>query len=145
MGVWFYLRHWVNLRILYSIITEMPHVGDFTLNWETQQYKCWISQYISFALLAALQAVNLFWWFYICRIAWRIVFLNVVEDERSEDEEEDDEKDGARMEGRENGMKGTPNAAPRLLVNGEEPTPLEQAVNGELNGSSRLRERRAQK
>lgn len=80
----------MNLRILYSILTEFKTVGPFTLHWETQQYKCWIAQYITFPLLATLQALNLFWFFLIMRIAYNIVFNNVKRDVRSEEEEADD-------------------------------------------------------
>ena len=36
----------------------MPYIGPYELNWETEQYKCWIAQYITFGLLASLQAEN---------------------------------------------------------------------------------------
>lgn len=88
--VWVYLRHFLNLKILWAVLTEFRTVGPFELNWETQQYKCWISQYITFALLASLQAVNLFWLYLIMRILKKYVFDDVVQDERSEDEEEEE-------------------------------------------------------
>src|SRR5690349_2950914 len=91
MLVWGYLRHFINLKILYSILTTFRTIGPWELNWETQQYKCWISQYITFALLASLQAVNLFWWFFICRIAYRFVVYNDADDDRSEYEPSEDE------------------------------------------------------
>lgn len=91
MCIWGYLRHFINLKILYSILTEFRTVGPFELNWETQQYKCWISQYITFSLLAALQAVNLFWWFFICRIAYRFIVYKDADDDRSEYEPSEDE------------------------------------------------------
>ncbi|KAF2818610.1 LAG1-domain-containing protein [Ophiobolus disseminans] len=91
MCAWAYLRHYINLKILYSIITEMPTVGPYELNWVTQQYKCWIAQYISFSLLASLQAVNLFWFFLICRIAYRFIVYKDADDDRSEYEPTDDE------------------------------------------------------
>src|ERR1700761_3055285 len=56
-----------------SSVAEFASVGPYTLNWDTQQYKCWISQWITFWLLAALQAVNLFWLFFIVRILWRVL------------------------------------------------------------------------
>ena len=90
--VWIYLRHIINLRIIWSLFTEFRTVGPFELNWETQQYKCWISQYITTALLASLQALNLFWLFYIVRIAYRFVRDAKVEDDRSDDEEDDVEE-----------------------------------------------------
>lgn len=146
MCVWAYLRHYINLKILWSILTEFATVGDFTLNWETQQYKCWISQYITFALLAALQAVNLFWWYYICRIAYRLVFLNIAEDERSDNEESGDEIEAEEQKVQEEerkAAKARANGTPKLLVNGEEPEL--STANTEGNISSRLRERRSNK
>ena len=91
--IWTYLRHYLNLVILYATLTEFRTVGPFELNWETQQYKCWISQYITFALLASLQSINLFWLFFIARVAYNIAFAKVVQDARSDDEESEEEKE----------------------------------------------------
>ncbi|KAJ5611164.1 Sphingosine N-acyltransferase lac1 [Penicillium lagena] len=116
--IWTYLRHYLNLKILWAVLTEFRTVGPFELNWETQQYKCWISQYITFALLASLQAVNLFWMFLILRILANYVFNSVVQDERSEAEDEGEEVE-------ENGhatatlATGKENHTPQVLVNGE--------------------------
>ena len=52
--VWIYLRHYINLRILYSLVTSYRTVGPFILDWEAEQYKCWISQYITFGLIGGL-------------------------------------------------------------------------------------------
>lgn len=93
MGAWIYLRHYINLRIIWSLFTEFQTVGPFELNWETQQYKCWISQYITATLLSLLQALNLFWLFYIVRVAYRIALFNVKEDDRSEDEDDGEEEE----------------------------------------------------
>lgn len=93
VGVWVYLRHYINLHILYATLTEFKTVGPYEVNWETQQYKCLLSQVITFGLLAVLQSINVFWLFLILRIAWRVVFdARVVEDDRSdaEDTEDDD-------------------------------------------------------
>jgi acyl-CoA-dependent ceramide synthase len=90
--IWIYLRHYLNLRILWAILTEFHTVGPFELNWETQQYKCWISQYITFALLACLQAVNVFWLFLLLRILKNYLLNSVKEDERSDNEEDDDDE-----------------------------------------------------
>ena len=46
--VWIYLRHYINLRILWSVLTEFRTVGEWELNWDTQQYKCYISKPIVF-------------------------------------------------------------------------------------------------
>lgn len=91
MLVWIYLRHFINLKIIWSLLTEFVTVGPFELNWETQQYKCRISQVITATLLSSLQALNLFWLFYIVRIAWRFVSQNQLDDDRSDGEEEDED------------------------------------------------------
>lgn len=93
VSIWIYLRHYINLRILWAVLTEFRTVGPFELNWETQQYKCWISQYITFALLASLQAVNLFWLFLILRILKNYLQEDVAKDERSDNEDEDEEEE----------------------------------------------------
>ena len=97
--VWIYLRHYLNSRILWAILTEFRTVGPFELNWETQQYKCWISQYITFALLACLQAVNIFWVLLLLRILKKYLLNSVKEDERSDNEEADEEEDYEENEG----------------------------------------------
>lgn len=86
VAVWTYLRHYINLVFLWSIATEFRTVGPFELNWDTQQYKCWLSQYITFALMLALQLVNFYWLILIIRILYRYLFLNVQKDVRSDDE-----------------------------------------------------------
>ncbi|AMD18910.1 HBR009Wp [Eremothecium sinecaudum] len=88
---WIYLRHYTNIRILWSILTEFRTVGKFTLNFATQQYKCWISLPIVFTLLSALQLVNLYWLFLIMRILWRMVTQGVSKDDRSDSESDDDD------------------------------------------------------
>ena len=85
--MWCYLRHYLNLRILYSMFNEFITVGPYELDWATEQYKCWISQRITLALLASLQSLNLFWLYYILRIAYRYVFFKVVNDDRSDNDE----------------------------------------------------------
>lgn len=120
VGVWIYLRHVLNLQILWAVLTEFRTVGPFELNWETQQYKCWISQYITFALLASLQAVNLFWLFLILRILANYLFHDVKKDERSEDEDEEEleqvDPKAALATGIESNQE---NQAPQVLVNGQ--------------------------
>lgn len=89
---WVYLRHWVNMRILWSVLTEFRTVGNFVLNFATQQYKCWISLPIVFSLIAALQLVNLYWMFLILRILYRLIKDNVRKDERSDSESDEEEE-----------------------------------------------------
>lgn len=94
VGIWIYLRHYLNLRILWSVLTEFRNVGEWELNWDTQQYKCWISQPIVFFLIGALQIVNSYWLFLIFRILWRYVAGGVTKDERSDDEDEEESESG---------------------------------------------------
>ncbi|AGO10461.1 AaceriABR009Wp [[Ashbya] aceris (nom. inval.)] len=90
---WVYLRHYVNIRILWSVLTEFRTVGDYTLNYATEQYKCWIAMPIIFGLIFALHLVNLYWLFLIGRILYRMVFQGVQKDERSDSESEDNDEE----------------------------------------------------
>nr|UWK20521.1 longevity assurance factor/sphinganine N acyl transferase subunit 1 [Trichoderma polysporum] len=105
VAVWIYMRHYINLKIIWSLLTEFRTVGPFELNWETEQYKCWISQYITTALLASLQALNMFWLFYILRIAIRFIRDKEATDDRSDDDE-DDEEDEKPVSNKQSGKKG---------------------------------------
>lgn len=125
-GVWIYLRHYINLCILWATLTEFKTVGPYELNWETQQYKCWISQYITFSLLACLQAVNLFWLFLILRIAKRYIFDSDLDDERSDNEESEAEPDALEEKSSHKALEnstGMANDTPTLLVNGKSVEP----------------------
>ncbi|KAK7746126.1 sphingosine N-acyltransferase lag1 [Diatrype stigma] len=111
MGMWIYLRHYLNLRIIFSLFTEFKTVGPYELNWETQQYKCSLSFYITLSLLASLQALNLFWLFFIIRIAYRLVVYNQAEDDRSEaDESEIEERERELLKEKEEEQKSLPAA-----------------------------------
>jgi acyl-CoA-dependent ceramide synthase len=92
------------------------------LNWETEQYKCELSHYISTFLLASLQGLNLFWLYYIFRIAYRFLFYNVAEDDRS-DNDENELAEEMRLDAlAQAGVDAA--AGPKVLVNGE---PVAQA------------------
>lgn len=88
---WVYCRHYLNIMILKSVITEMSTVGSWELNWETGTYKSELAQMIAFSLLASLQALNIFWFYLILMVAKKYVFREKLEDVRSEDEESADE------------------------------------------------------
>ncbi|AEO59647.1 hypothetical protein MYCTH_2308111 [Thermothelomyces thermophilus ATCC 42464] len=91
IALWVYLRHYLNLAILYSVATEYSAVGPFELDWAAQQYKCRVAQLGTLALLAALQGLNLFWLRCLLRTAYRYVVSGVAKDDRSEAEEEEGE------------------------------------------------------
>src|SRR5277367_6226261 len=117
MLVWIYMRHYLNLRILWSEFNEFKTVGPYELNWATGQYKCSISHYISTTLLASLQCLNIFWLYYILRIAYRFLLTNVAQDDRSDDEEMElpEERESDKLE-----SKGSnAGSAPELMVNGK--------------------------
>lgn len=130
MAVWVYMRHYINLVILYATLTTFSEIGPFELNWEAEQYKCWISQYITFGLLAALQSLNLFWFFFVIRIAYNIVFNSVVEDVRSDDEDSDVEVEEKQGEGYDVGISGGRRTEKKALESGKP-----SGINGKVTGS----------
>lgn len=100
--IWFYMRHYLNIKILWSILTEFKTIGPYKLNFKTQQYKCWISQPIVFTLLFLLQCVNLYWFALMVRILIRYIRFNVAKDDRSDDDSsssmEEEDKEDAKEE-----------------------------------------------
>ncbi|KAI0455576.1 TLC domain-containing protein [Xylaria acuta] len=94
---WVYLRHYINLKILFSILTEFRAIGPYVLDWEAEQYKCEISSVLTFALLAALQALNLFWLYCLLRNGYRFVVLGIAKDDREEDEDNENDQREARV------------------------------------------------
>jgi acyl-CoA-dependent ceramide synthase len=119
IGVWIYLRHYVNLVILYATLTTFRTVGPYELDWAAEQYKGWLSQTITFSLLAILQGINLFWLYMIIRVAYNVVFANIVADVRSEDEDEDEENEDPQKQN-EKSQKAIPQSP---------------ALNGMMNGN----------
>ncbi|KAI0481404.1 TLC domain-containing protein [Xylaria cf. heliscus] len=98
---WVYLRHYINLKILYSILTEFRTIGPYVLDWEAEQYKCEISSAITFTLLAALQALNLYWLYCLLRNGYRFAVLGIAKDDREEDEDnENDQRGGVAKKGK---------------------------------------------
>ncbi len=93
MGVWIYMRHYLNLRIIYSLFTDFKTVGPYVLDWDAGQYKSPLAFWITLSLLGSLQALNLFWLFFIVRIAYRFAVHNVAKDDRSDAEESESEAD----------------------------------------------------
>lgn len=90
--MWVYLRHYVNICILYSVFTTFKSLGSWELSWANDTYKSALSRNVAVVLLGGLQAINLFWFYLIIRIAFNIVFRANVSDvrEEGEDSEEDE-------------------------------------------------------
>ncbi|KAJ5320423.1 hypothetical protein PENANT_c010G04665 [Penicillium antarcticum] len=124
IGAWVYLRHVLNLRILYSLLNEFQTVGPYELDWETQQYKCWISNIITFGLLASLQCLNLFWLYCLLRSALRFLVTGDKKDDRSEPDESEIEAEAEKQ------ILEEVNGHVALIGNGD-------VVSGKLNGASR--------
>lgn len=128
LGIWAYLRHYINLSILYSMLPggEFENVGRYDLSWPEQQYKCLLSQVITFGLLSILQAVNVFWFALICRIMYRYASRSQdMKDERSDDE------DGGEYEMTGEQSQETANGGaskPVVMVNGEPISPVDAPV-----------------
>ncbi|KAI9049027.1 hypothetical protein LZ554_006875 [Drepanopeziza brunnea f. sp. 'monogermtubi'] len=133
VAAWIYLRHYLNLRILWSEFNEFKTVGPYELNWAAEQYKCALSHWISTILLASLQGLNLFWLYYILRIAYRFVFVGTADDDRSDnDENEFQEEERLDAEARERRALKEGTASPAVvLLNGQ---PRNGAAEG--NGSA---------
>lgn len=97
--MWTYLRHYLNLRILYSMLPggEFSTVGPYTLDWDAEQYKGPLANSIAFALLTSLQLLNLFWLYCLLRSAYRFAFWGIAKDDRSDVEEENDQSGGRQV------------------------------------------------
>jgi acyl-CoA-dependent ceramide synthase len=119
---------------------EFETIGPYELNWSAQQYKCLLSQVITFGLLAMLQAVNIFWYVLIIRIALRLLFKGDRKDDRSDSEEEEDEDEGDVGSEREAGKVAS---KPTLLVNGDPLDVSDASTTGLLNrgGAGAVRQR----
>ncbi|KAK8049267.1 LAG1-domain-containing protein [Apiospora phragmitis] len=129
MGMWIYLRHYLNLKILFSLFTEFRTVGPYEMDWEAGQFKCLLSNVITGTLLASLQALNLFWLFFIIRIAYRFAFAGVAKDDRSDGDDSEEEEEPASQKEKDeatpllNGSNGAANGAPKARANGTGASP----------------------
>ncbi len=128
MCAWIYLRHYQNLRIIASLFTEFKTVGPYEMNWETGQYKCPLAFYITLSLLASLQALNLFWLFFIVRIAYRLVVYKEANDDRSEADE-------SEIEEREREKQSMPLLNGGDGVSGDAKGATETSANANFNGT----------
>jgi acyl-CoA-dependent ceramide synthase len=71
--VWTYFRHWLNLVMLWSTWTQFDLVPEASKQWSPQDgvWLAWWMKYQIFFPIAALQALNLFWYYLILRILVR--------------------------------------------------------------------------
>lgn len=145
MCVWVYTRHYINLRLLFSVMPaghipftnietgQFSTVGPYGINWETHQYKGQLASCIAFTLMGALQAVNIFWFVLIIRILLR--FANgIVKDERSDDEEEEEEEVIAKADDQKTNGRVT-KSEPNMTINGK-PVTANGSAKHAANGSN---------
>ncbi|GLB33906.1 putative TRAM, LAG1 and CLN8 homology domains containing protein [Lyophyllum shimeji] len=95
--VWTYFRHYLNLKILWSVWFEIPLAPESSKTWNPAG-GAWLTSWMPnqiFAPLFLLQLLNLFWYYLMMRILYRAITTNKAEDERSDDEDEgeDDKED----------------------------------------------------
>ncbi|RXW15937.1 hypothetical protein EST38_g9917 [Candolleomyces aberdarensis] len=92
IGVWTYFRHYLNLKMLWSVWYENVLVPEFSKqwNWSEGVYIIWWLPPAAFASILALQVLNLFWYWLMWRILIRAIVTRVADDDRSDDEDEDE-------------------------------------------------------
>ncbi|KAF9534225.1 TLC domain-containing protein [Crepidotus variabilis] len=93
VGVWTYFRHYLNLKILWSVWFEEPVMtpaasklwsvenGTYLVGWMQSQI---------FIPLLLLQFLNLFWYSLIVKILIRAIMTSEADDDRSDDEGDDE-------------------------------------------------------
>ncbi|CDO71250.1 hypothetical protein BN946_scf184908.g7 [Trametes cinnabarina] len=90
LPIWTYFRHWLNWVILWSVWFEFDRMPEASKRWSPEDgaWMVWWMKYQVFVPLLLLQALNLFWYFLICRIAYRALRETGVKvtDDRSDDE-----------------------------------------------------------
>ncbi|KAJ6626537.1 TLC domain-containing protein, partial [Mycena sp. CBHHK59/15] len=95
--VWTYFRHYISIRILYSLRYEFHLVPEHARQWNPRA-GAWMALWMRdqmFYTLCVLQALNLFWYYLIIRVVVRCVSIMTAQtdDNRSDDEEDGDEED----------------------------------------------------
>ncbi|KAF9008986.1 TLC domain-containing protein [Cyathus striatus] len=89
-GVWTYFRHYLNIRILWSVWYELlPLIPDSAKKWEWSEgvYLVPWMRYQVFIPILLLQFLNLFWYYLMVRILLRAIVTKDADDDRSDDED----------------------------------------------------------
>ncbi|KEI41322.1 uncharacterized protein L969DRAFT_92552 [Mixia osmundae IAM 14324] len=89
LGIWTYFRHWQNLRMLWSVWFEYHDlVPASAVKWDPPTY--WLlpwMRYQIFTPILLLQFVNLFWYFLMWRIVFRMFNGHAASDVREDEED----------------------------------------------------------
>ncbi|KAF6762310.1 longevity assurance proteins LAG1 LAC1 [Ephemerocybe angulata] len=88
--IWSYFRHYLNLKILYSVWFESSDVpkSSKVWNWSTGAYLPSWMPYAIWVSIAALQVLNLIWYRLICKILIRAIMTKEADDDRSDSEDD---------------------------------------------------------
>ncbi|ORY35426.1 putative phingosine N-acyltransferase protein [Naematelia encephala] len=101
VGVWTYFRHYLNIRVLWSVYTQFDLIPE---QYRTRfaplddQWMDWWMKWQIFVPIFLLQCINVFWYFLILRILYRAVVVKTIADERSDDEGEEETSDKVKAE-----------------------------------------------
>ncbi|KAF8913992.1 TLC domain-containing protein [Gymnopilus junonius] len=89
-AIWTYFRHYLNIRILWSVWYELPNIPEWTRKWSWSEGVYLVSwmRYQVFIPLLLLQFLNLFWYYLMTKILIRGLTSKPVDDIRSDDEGE---------------------------------------------------------
>ncbi|GAA5909748.1 uncharacterized protein JCM6883_004622 [Sporobolomyces salmoneus] len=102
--VWHYMRHYLNLLILWSVWTQFDLIPAIWRSYNSETRGWWLvgglwkgtgeippwMKYQIFAPILALQLVNSFWSYLIWRILFRMLSGNAAKDVREEGEDEEE-------------------------------------------------------
>jgi len=92
LGIWTYFRHYLNIVILWSVWYEFDLIPKASRVWapETGAWLAGWMRYQIFIPLLLLQILNIFWYYFILRIALRSLKPSTMTDDRSDDEDDGD-------------------------------------------------------
>ncbi|KAI9604076.1 hypothetical protein H4Q26_003688 [Puccinia striiformis f. sp. tritici PST-130] len=88
---WIYTRHYVLIRIIFAIYTDLPQDIELVWNLSTGQLPTgplWITFLV---LLTALETIIMIWLYMILKVVWKVARGQAPEDTRSDTEDTDDE------------------------------------------------------
>jgi len=93
IAIWTYFRHYLNLVMLWSVYKDFDLIPQSARSFSPSKgvWMVWWMKWQIFTPILLLQCINLFWYFLIWRILWRVVMNSKLKDERSDDEGSDDE------------------------------------------------------
>ncbi|KAL3427845.1 sphingosine N-acyltransferase LAC1 (TLC domain-containing protein) [Phlyctema vagabunda] len=93
ISAWIYMRHYLSLRIIWSLFTEFRTVGPYGMDWDNEQYKGELANGIAIVLLGTLQLLNLYWLRLLLNIAKGFLLDGEARDDRSDDEDDEVEEE----------------------------------------------------